>query len=411
MKRKTQKSTRGFSLMEMMIALGLGVVVLGIAVQLFSQSVDATWVVSQRAEMQQDLRASSDLLMKDLSLAGAGMPPSQGIALPNGVGSVRPIYGCDQVGNCIPGGGVAYPCAAPPPAACPGVPTLYGLIPGYRLGIIPPGSPPPASDVVTVAYTDNQFALNCYNITFPAGGGVNPVTFWLPTPLPATCVLPAGLAAPQAVNDPVVGLQPGDVLLFQNTVAGVTGRAVAEVTLPNPTVTGGAACGGSPTCFSVTFANADPLELNQSGAAAGDLAQIVAGAGTTATRILVITYYLKVQPDPLGVGAGIPVLMRQVSGHTAVPVAENTVNLQLTYDTYNSTGTLLSAVGDGGYSVGTPLNLIRKINVAHLTMRSQLAGTRSALMATKGYQTFDFQTSMSARNLSYQNRYCFSNCN
>jgi len=35
--------------------------------------MNATFVVSQRAEMQQDLRAS-DLLFKDISLAGAGMP-------------------------------------------------------------------------------------------------------------------------------------------------------------------------------------------------------------------------------------------------------------------------------------------------------------------------------------------------
>jgi hypothetical protein len=390
--------------MELLVSISLGVVVLAVAVKLFSQSVDASWVVSQRAEMQQDLRASSDLLMKDLSLAGAGLPPSQGIALPNGAGAVRPIYGCDQVGNCIPGGGIAYPCASPPPAACPGVPTLYGLIPGYRLGIVPPGSPPPGTDVVTVVYSDNLFALNCYNVTFPANGNVNPVTFTLPNPLPPTCVLPPGLAAPQAVNDPVVGLTAGDVLLFQNTLpAGTTGRAVAEVTPPN--VAGGAGT------YTATFANNDPLELNQSGAAAGDLAQIIGGANTTAMRILVITYFLKVQPDPLGVGPGIPVLMRQVNGHTAVPVAENTVNLQFTYDTYNSDGTLLNNVGDGGYSTGTALNLIRKINVIHLTMRSQLSGTRSALMATSGYQSFDLQTAISARNLSYQNRYCFSNCN
>lgn len=97
--------------------------------------------------------------------------------------------------------------------------------------------------------------------------------------------------------------------------------------------------------------------------------------------------------------------MRQVSGHTAVPLAENVVNLQFTYDTYNSSGQLLNQVGDAGYSVGTSFNLIRKINVIHLTTRSQLPGTRSALMATKGYQSFDFQTSISARNLSYQNRY------
>jgi hypothetical protein len=43
-----------------------------------------------------------------------------------------------------------------------------------------------------------------------------------------------------------------------------------------------------------------------------------------------------------------------------------------------------------------------------MTTRSQLAGVQSGLMISKGYQTFDTQTSISARNLSYQNRYILS---
>jgi len=34
-----------------------------------------------------------------------------------------------------------------------------------------------------------------------------------------------------------------------------------------------------------------------------------------------------------------------------------------------------------------------------------MSGVGSGLMISKGYQTFDTQTSISARNLSYQNRY------
>jgi hypothetical protein len=81
------------------------------------------------------------------------------------------------------------------------------------------------------------------------------------------------------------------------------------------------------------------------------------------------------------------------------------VNFQFTYDTYNTDGTLLANVGDGGYSAGVSYNLIRKINVIHMSIRSTMSGARTALMATKGYQTFDFQTSISARNSAYQNRY------
>jgi len=378
-------SGRGFTLIELLVSLALGMLVIGTAVKLFSQGMAATFVVSQRAEMQQDLRSASNLLLKDISLAGAGMPAGQTVALP--AGGAAPLYGCDQVGNCIPGGGIAYPCTT---NVGPCFPTLYGIIPGWRLGIAVPGNPT-RSDVITVVYADTVFALNCYGVTFPGGGAVNPVTFTAPAPVPPTCVLPPGLVAPQAVDDPVVGLQAGDLVLFQNTPAG---QAIAEVSN---------AAGGGPT-YTVNFLNGDPLQLNQTAAASGDLVQIVGGANTTATRIFVISYYLKLLPDPLGVGPGIPVLMRQVNGHTPVPVAENVVNLQFTYDTYDAAGNLLNAVGNAGWP-GTSLNLIRKVNLVHLTIRGQVAGAGSSMMITKGYQSFDFQTSISARNLSYQNRY------
>ena len=82
-----QDRNHGFSLLEMMIAMALGTIVLAAAVQLYSQGVSATWTVSQRAEMQQDFRAASNMLTKDISLAGAGMGNNVQIALPSGNGS------------------------------------------------------------------------------------------------------------------------------------------------------------------------------------------------------------------------------------------------------------------------------------------------------------------------------------
>ena len=134
MGRRSANSSRGFSLIELLVALGVGALVVGAAVKLFSQGMAATFVVSQRAEMQQDLRASSDLLFKDLSLAGAGLPSATGIALPSQAG--KPIYGfapsCAAKNNCAPGGGIAYPCSSALVPPC--IPTLYGLIPGWQAG-------------------------------------------------------------------------------------------------------------------------------------------------------------------------------------------------------------------------------------------------------------------------------------
>ena len=402
MEHPSKSRSHGFTFIELMVSMALGLIIVGAAVKLFSQGVDATWVVSQRAEMQQDLRAVENMVVKDISLAGAGLPSGQGISLPSG--GVSPIYGCDQTGlasGCPPNGGVNYPCASLV-GAC--IPTLSGVIPGFALGIKPPGSPT-ASDLITVAYSDTIFALNCYTVTFNSPG--NSVTLTAPAnPPPSSCILPPGLVFPQGVDDPAVGLTPGDLVLFQNNAKGT---AIGEVT----TVVGAA-----PT-WTVSFANGDPLKINQAGAT-GDLTQIsgftigaggAAGAsvaGTVANRIFVITYYIKVNPDPTGATTGTPVLMRQVNGHTAVPAAENIVNMQYTYDAYASDGTLLNQLPDGGESLGVSLNLIRKINIAHLTIRSQLDGARTTLYATNGFQGFDVQTSISARNLSYQNRYSFS---
>jgi hypothetical protein len=210
----------------------------------------------------------------------------------------------------------------------------------------------------------------------------NSVTFTLPSPAPNPL--------DQAVNNTGVGLQQGDFVLFSSNTG--TSYAVAEVTAA-------LGAGGGPS-YTVPFANADAALLNQNAATSGDLKQIatasgIAGvaAGVTATRIWVITYYLDNTTTP-----GTPTLMRQVNARKPVPVAENVADLRFTYDTYDSNGVLLNATGDGGMSTGVSPNNIRTINLAHLTIRSQLQGK-------VGYQSMDIQTSVSARNLSFSDRY------
>jgi len=409
MRQTAKAGTRGFTLMEMLISMSVSMIVMAAAVELFTQGVDATWVATQKAEMQQDLRASANLMVKDITLAGQGLQNAEtGIALPNGGGAVRPIYGCNQAGVCLPNGAVNYPT---PPPAIGGPPTLYPIMPGWQLGITPPGGPSP-TDIITVVYEDPVLALDCYQATFPAAPAATPVTFTLPGAPPASC-LPPGIPAAQQLLGTSVALQPGDVLLFTDTYSGTTYYAVAEVT----GVVGGAGV------YTVTFANGDALRLNQNAAGvANNLAAVStaynncinksappnntpAACSGTAARLEVITYYLVNNPDPTGATTGTPTLMRQVNGLTAVPVAENVVNLQFTYDTYDSSGNLLADAGDGGYSLGDSYNLVRKVNIKHVSIRSTLQGQRTALMATKGYQTFDFQTSIAARNMSYQQRY------
>lgn len=380
MRRRSTTRTKGFSLLEMMIAMALGTIIMAAAVQLFSKGLGATWTVSQRAEMQQDFRAAANMLTKDTSMAGASMGNNTQVALPSGAGIQVPVYGCDQIPKCyINGGAVAYPTQL---VSGVNIPYLYGLIPGWKFGPTLNAAAGP-TDVITVVNADTNFLLSCYSVSVTTS---TVVKFTLNNPLPVTCVVPPPLLAPQAINDLVVGLTPGDLVAFNVTIGvgpGATSSSViGEVT--NVAKTGA-------DTYNVTFASGDPLRMNQPTAAAGSIGNIVGSIGS-GTRINVITYYIDKTISP-------PRLMRQVSGHSPVPLAENVAFLQFSYDLYNfNTGAILTNQPDGGASQNLTPNQITKINILHMSIASALHGA-------KGYQGLDLQTSVSARDLTFKNDY------
>ena len=340
MQVKLAKSNHGFTLIEVVIAMALGLLVIGVAVQLYSSAVDATWMASQRAQMQEDVRAAEDMMAKDISMAGTGLTGQ-----PGGVGLVagtatNPIYGCDQLRCYLPvaaRSGVTFPLSP--------TPYLNWIIPGHGLGAqVFPGSG--FTDVITVTYADMWFALQCYNITFPSN---TRATFTLQSPLTAGCQTPALPGPVQLVSDPAYGLKTGDLVMFTNSSGGV---AVGEVTMDAT---------GDSGPFAVNFSNPDVLKLNQPAASAGSLQQMVGGSGTTAIRLLVITYYIDIPST-----TNIPTLMRQVNGQPPVPLAENMIDLRLSYDMYDSDGDFTPAQGSPSPA---SINTIRKVNIEHLTAR------------------------------------------
>jgi len=392
MSDQSTKRESGFSLLEMLVAMALGTLVVGAAVQLYSQGVSVTWKVSQRAELQQDFRAASDMLTKDLSLAGSGLGNGTQVPLPS---AAAPLYGCDQTGKCYlgPNNTVAgtYPLQGV-------TPTLYGLIPGYNLGPTLASNPTP-TDAVTVVYADSSFYLNCYQATVTAAGQVTfgpstiKVNGVLPAFPPAGC-LPNGVATPQAVNDSLLGLTPGDLVLMNLNGAPVVGEVTGAV------ATGVNAVG---TTYIVPFANNDPLKMNQTavGATAGLNGASLNSTGALPMRLLVNTYYLDNTVTP-------PRLMRQISGHTPMPVTDGVVYMKFNYDLYNDATNSPAigcqnpgAAGDvcvSGSSTGLSPIDITKINILHMAMNSALKGA-------VGYQGLDLETSVSARDLTYNNQY------
>jgi type II secretory pathway pseudopilin PulG len=382
--RRIFKSNSGFSLLELMIAATAGLLVVGGAASLFSQALKASWVTSQRSELQQDFRSSANLLQRDISMAGAGALGQQGIAysavgLPASTGT-NPTYPCSLATcNYIKSLPVAYPTAS-------GAPYIYSIIPGSGLGITVPGSGNGATDILTVSYADANLALNCYAATIDPTGII--VTFQLPSPLPSTCILPTGTITPQALNDPVVGLQGGDMVLFGTKALGVVTSAVATCT---PT-------GTNTACYTVSFAATDAGHINQPAAVSGSLKQFVAtgnppssAISVSAVRLLAITYYLDISPwDNV-----TPRLMRLQSGKNPAPVAENVVYLKFSFDVDNN-GVI--AANQTTLPAGTTPAMITKVNIVHMAMRSQIRGA-------SGYQGLDLQTSVSARNLTSQQEY------
>ena len=87
--RQKALSIRGSSVIELCMSTLLTGVLLLAGGALFRPAVDLSFMVSQRAAMQQSARLAMDVMSRELALAGNGIPGG-GIQLPDGVGSAPP---------------------------------------------------------------------------------------------------------------------------------------------------------------------------------------------------------------------------------------------------------------------------------------------------------------------------------
>ena len=233
-----------------------------------------------------------------------------------------------------------------------------------------------ASDAIIITYSDPGLNWSAYTTQVAAKDG-------------STITMPAGTTP--VLNDPAVGLTVGDVLLLQNA----NGAAAGVVTNYNATTR------------LITFANLDPLNMNQSAATAGNIKALefspVPGAAPyypaiTVSRIMMITYFIRQINTPSGSDTQ---LMRQVGARTPTPVADHIEDLQFTYDVFDTnTSTLTAALPDAAVgSPATPVpNQIRKINIT-ISVRSPRPNARGV------YEHYTLTTSLGPRNLSFHDRY------
>jgi prepilin-type N-terminal cleavage/methylation domain-containing protein len=377
MKMRIATSQRGYSLIELLIASSLGLLVILAMTSLFRMGMLTTMTVMQRTETQQNMRAAIELMTKDISMAGAGLP-SGGLQLANNSGASR--VACNQAGTCyVPGD--TYPKS--------GGGTLnymYGILPGFnngvQNGVAIPNAPAAVNDSITAISCDYNFPLTNFSFTFASATTVDVAVV-------NGAVQPNNILAPG-------GLNVGDLLLFivstpgngtgnQGTSSAQTAAAVGEIT-------------GIPNGTTILFNTADALNLNQTGAnsLATIAADYVVGATTlTACRLNAVSYFLQV--PPAGGTVQTPRLMRQVNGLTAVPVADNIINLQFTYDVINSVNGTISANQANPIGAGLSPALIQKINIWIMGESLISGGNKS--------QSMYLASSVSARNMSFCNSY------
>ncbi|HWP84702.1 MAG TPA: prepilin-type N-terminal cleavage/methylation domain-containing protein [Terriglobia bacterium] len=348
---------KGFTLLELLIAMAVGLVIMAVAVSLFRQGIEGMDTVTQRVEMQQNARTGINWMAQDISMAGTGVPQG-GIQLPSGAGSQDSRFGCDQATCYILNNIYADD-------------RLYPVTPGDGLGPTINGI---TTDTITLMYDDVRMDLAQLPLVDATPSGnqirINPATN-------------------PPITDPAVGIVIGDILSICNT----NGCAAGVVT-------------NIPGNEFIDFANNDPLNFNQPSAAFGNIASILdppngpAIPETRARRILVITYFINVPPGPDGVVGTAddwpPRLMRQVNAHPPVPVAEGVENLQVTYDIFDEN---LGAATTGLPNANGLPNQIRKVTI-NLGVRSPQRG-----VFNRSFERLALSTSVTPRNMSFRDRY------
>jgi prepilin-type N-terminal cleavage/methylation domain-containing protein len=376
------KSQRGFTLLELIVASSIGLTVILVMASLFKTGMDTSMKVAQRVETQQNMRAAVQLMTRDISLAGAGLP-SGGLQL--GTGGVSKIA-CNQTSTCYLTGGT-YPNSAT------GTPNyMYAIEPGYGTGVESAATisaaPSATNSSITVSYCDYNFPLSNFTFSFTSSttASVSVIN---------SSVSPNNILAPG-------GLNVGDLLLFlvDTPGTGATGSTTGTSLVQNAAVV--AEITGIPSNSVIDFATGDALNFNFSSGSNNLASVATAAAGTSAQvnvcRLEVVSYFLQVPAT--GGTVQTPRLMRQVNGLTAIPVADNIINLQFTYDVINTTtGTVIANVQNPIGSGDSP-SLIQKVNLWVMGQSLTNDGNRA--------QSMYLATAVSTRNMSFCNSYSSS---
>ncbi len=353
----------GYSLVELMIAMGIFTVIMGATMSGLASVMKGNELVMAVSSMNNSARAGMDLMVRDLLQVGSGLPSSHAVTIPNG-------NGAEQIRIPGPPGMAAFQTEA-------GDLVLPALMPRSGQGPTINGV---ATDVLSVLMADNAF---------------------LDVGLTAVSDNQVTVAAGPDLGDGPDRVIPGQLMLISkgsfNTLVQVTDLDANARTL--------------------TFADGDSLRLNQSATAAnGTLAALNAEApvddasATRISRMRLITYYLDDTVD-----SAHPRLVRRVNNGDAVQfdntlgtaVVMDAIDLQFTYDISNGSGNPggveMSALdlGVGGSCAPSACaeTQIRKVNVR---LQSRTPNPQSL---STNFLTNTLASQVSLRAMAFVDRY------
>jgi prepilin-type N-terminal cleavage/methylation domain-containing protein len=350
----------GFTLPEVLIAMGIMLVVLAGTFSAMTNAMDSERAARNLTTMNGNLRAGMDLVTRDLIQVGQGLPIGRIVGIPNGAGATA--------------------IARPGPAAsgaCPGVGnfTAGPSIPAVTVG---PGRGPAingvCTDVITTLAVDSAFeGANVSSIS-----AASTLTVYQPG---ADDILNTAddvriTDAPDVNGDNV---RVGDLLLITK---GDLSVLIAVTAVSGQTI---------------TFANGGALGINQTAAAQGTVNQLRLNTSPAAdpvaptftgglmnrgpssiSRVRMITYFVNTTADPAS-----PRLMRQIGAGAAMAVAFDLEAFNLTYDiadgdtnpaNVDMTAADLAVGGACGTDPCSP-SQIRKVNVTMaIRSRQEVAG-------------------------------------
>jgi prepilin-type N-terminal cleavage/methylation domain-containing protein len=381
----SKRKRAGFTLIELMIAMGVTMVLLYAAVAAFRDASLTNQIVTQNADMADNLRAGLNLLQTDLQQAGSGIPTG-GIPIPytsNGSASA-PCNTLAAPNRPVLNGTTTFPaCSSTFPGVEPGQ-ALGPLItaPDASAGL--PSNPSSYTDEITVLYVDN---LGLDSKPINALPTTNPVTAGCPNgSLTLSGTTAKAVFDPNCINFTTadIYINPGDLIMFSNTL----GEAVLAVT--------------SVSGQTVTFAPGDNFNLNGRTASGGTINQLEAsGCGganscftnTTATRVWMVSYYLDNVTSPPYVR-----LIRQVGFNTPTPVGETMENMQFTYNFVDGN---TNPANQPSIPAGDSESQIMAVNI-YLAARSSY---RIRQGSNTLYSRDNLVTQISLRSMAYHNAF------